>query len=116
MLAAIIFNTVLAKHLPKIENAVLVLHISLFIVVLVCLTVLAPQKSTSSDVWALFLNSGGYESKGLSFFVGLLSPLFAFTGADGAVHMCEEIKNSTRVLPSAMLGKSFDPHILALVT
>lgn len=106
MLVGFIFNTFLAKHLPLVENAVLWAHILGFIIVLVCLTALAPQKSSSADVWALLLNEGGYESKGLTFFVGLITPVFAFSGADGAVHMSEEIKNSSRILPWAMLGKT----------
>lgn len=76
--------------------------------VLVTLTVMSPQKSSSHDVWALWLNEGGYESKGLSFFVGLITPVFAFVGADGAVHMCEEIKHASTVLPRALLGKFVD--------
>ena len=80
------------------------MHIVLFFVVLITLVVLAPVKSTSAQVWAQFLNQGGYESKGVSFFVGLITPVFAFAGADGAIHMCEEIKHATRVLPWALIG------------
>ncbi|KAF2186370.1 amino acid transporter-like protein [Zopfia rhizophila CBS 207.26] len=104
MFVCLIFNTFLAKHLAKIENVILWLHISLFFVVLITLLVLSPQKSSAKDVFAQFLNEGGYKSKGLSFFVGLITPVFAFSGADGAVHMSEEIKHSSTVLPWAMLG------------
>lgn len=107
MLLCLLFNTFLAKYLPHVENAILCAHIIGFFIVLVTLTVLAPNKSSSDDVWALFLNQGGYESKGVSFFVGLITPVFAFSGADGAVHMAEEIKNSSRILPWSMLGISF---------
>ncbi|KAH7130341.1 amino acid transporter-like protein [Dendryphion nanum] len=104
MLLCFIFNTILAKQLPIVENIVLIWHVTLFIVILAVLATLSPQKSASADVWKLFLNEGGYESKGLSFFVGLITPVFAFSGVDGAVHMSEEIKNSSRILPWAMLG------------
>ncbi|KAF2792521.1 amino acid transporter [Melanomma pulvis-pyrius CBS 109.77] len=104
MLICLIFNIFLSANLPLIEQAILWLHIILFIVVLVTLTVMAPHKSDSKDVWALWLNEGGYESKGVSFFVGLITPVFAYTGADGAVHMCEEIRNASTVLPWAMMG------------
>jgi choline transport protein len=100
----LVFNTFLAKWLPKVESAVLVLHMTLFVIVIIVLTVMAPTKSSSADVWALFLNAGGYESKGVSFFVGLITPVFAFSGADGAVHMSEEIKNSSKVVPWAMMS------------
>ena len=89
-----------------VENTILFFHITLFFVIMIVLAVMAPVKSESKDVWALFMNEGGYESKGVSFFVGLITPLFAFAGADGAVHMCEEIKNASTVLPWAMMGTS----------
>jgi hypothetical protein len=108
----LVFNTFLARWLPKVESAVLMLHITLFIIVLVVLTVMSPNKSSSADVWALFLNAGGYESKGLSFFVGLITPVFAFSGADGAVHMSEEIRNSSRVVPWAMMSMCDAPAVV----
>jgi choline transport protein len=102
---ALIFNTFLFRVLPQVETAILFLHIVLFIVFLVVVTVMSPTKSSNEQVWALFLNEGGYESKGLSFFVGLITPLFAFSGADGAVHMSEEIRNASRVVPWAMMSE-----------
>jgi choline transport protein len=111
MLVALLFNTFLAKQLPLIENFILWAHILGFVIVLVTVIVLAPQKSSSKDVWAQFLNQGGYESKGLSFFVGLITPVFAFSGADGAVHMCEEIKASSSTLPWAMMGKCANENL-----
>ncbi|PSN72507.1 amino acid transporter [Corynespora cassiicola Philippines] len=104
IIICVLINTFLSKVLPHIENVVLGMHIVLFFVVLITLVVLAPVKSTSAQVWAQFLNQGGYESKGVSFFVGLITPVFAFAGADGAIHMCEEIKHATRVLPWALIG------------
>ncbi|KAH6622000.1 hypothetical protein C7974DRAFT_214455 [Boeremia exigua] len=47
------------------------------------------------NIWSLFLNQGAYESKGLSFFVTLIAPVFDFTGVDGAVHMSEEVWSSS---------------------
>jgi amino acid transporter len=104
----LLFNTFLSKQLPHVESLILVLHITLFVVVLIVLTVMSPNKSTNAEVWTQFLNEGGYESKGLSFFVGLITPVFAFSGADGAVHMSEEIRNSSRIVPWAMMS-TFPP-------
>lgn len=101
------FNTFLIKWLPLVETALLVMHISLFVVVISILTVRSPVKSTNDEVWTQFLNRGGYESKGLSFFVGLITPMFAFGGADGAVHMSEEIRNSSKVVPWALMSTHF---------
>ena len=105
LLICFLFNTFCCRLFPHVETAVLFLHITLFIVVLVVIAVMAPVKSANSDVWALWLNQGGYESKGLSFFVGLITPVFAFSGADGAVHMSEEIRGSSRVVPWALSSK-----------
>lgn len=106
VLVCLSINSFLAKGLPRVETATLFLHVSLFVVILVIITAMSPEKSSDRDVWALFLNDGGYESKGLSFFIGLITPVFAFTGVDGAVHMSEEVRNSSRVVPWAMLGTS----------
>ncbi|UPX20252.1 uncharacterized protein EKO05_0010492 [Ascochyta rabiei] len=104
ILVCLLFNSFLSKGLPHVETATLALHVSLFLIILVVITVMSPTKSSHSEVWASFLNEGGYESKGLSFFVGLITPVFAFTGVDGAVHMSEEVRNSSRVVPWAMMG------------
>ena len=104
VLVCLLFNSFLSKGLPQVETATLALHVSLFVVILVVITAMSPTKSSNNEVWALLLNEGGYESKGLSFFVGLITPVFAFTGVDGAVHMSEEVRNSSRVVPWAMLG------------
>lgn len=81
------FNTYLAKQLPKVEGAVLIVHIVGFFGVLITLVYLAPH-GNAHDVFVLYLNNGGYD-KGTSFFVGLITTVFAFVGADGAIHMSE---------------------------
>lgn len=77
------------------------MHILGFFGILVTLTYLAPH-GTSKDVFATYLTLGGYNP-GTSFFVGLITAVFAFLGADGAVHMCEEIKNASTVVPYSLL-------------
>lgn len=110
MAVCFICNTFLSKRLPQVEAVILFLHITLFIVVISILTAMSPTKSRNADVWALFLNAGGYDSKGLSFFVGLITPVFAFSGADGTVHMSEETRNASRVIPWAMMSTSSNQH------
>ena len=43
-------------------------------------------------------------TKARSFFVGLITTVFAFIGADGAIHMSEEIKNASTVVPHALVA------------
>ena len=79
VLLAVVINTVVSNSLPRIEGLILVLHILGFFAVLIPLVYLAPH-STPSDVFALFLNEGGWSSQGLSFFVGLVGNAAAFIG------------------------------------
>jgi choline transport protein len=98
----IIFNTFLAKRLPMVEGMVLIIHLLGFFAVLVPLWLLAPR-SSPSDVFTTFLNLGGWDTTGLAFMVGLLSPIYTLIGADSAVHMSEEIKDASLVLPRAIM-------------
>jgi choline transport protein len=107
----LVFNSFWSKGLPHVETATFCLHVVLFVIVLVIIAVMSPEKSSNREVWTLFLNDGGEQSKGLSFFVGLITSVFAFTGVDGAVHMSEEVRNSSRVVPWAMLGKYEYPRV-----
>ena len=49
------------------------------------------------------MNSGNWPTKELSWFVGLLGNVYAFFGADGAIHMSEEIQNAAVVVPKAIV-------------
>ena len=98
----IIFNTFLAKRLPMVEGLVLIIHVLGFFAVLIPLWVLAPRNSPQ-EVFTEFLNLGGWSSTGLSFMVGLLAPVYTLIGADSAVHMSEEIKDASIVLPKAIM-------------
>jgi len=98
----LLFNTYLGKQLPKIEGAVLIVHIVGFFGVLITLIYLAPH-GDPHDVFVKYLSNGGYDP-GTSFFVGLITTVFAFIGADGAIHMCEEIKNASTVVPNSLVA------------
>lgn len=73
-----------------------------FLAILIPLTYLAPHDN-AQEVFGTFINAGGWNTQTYSFFVGLIGPVFAFVGADSAVHMAEEIKNAATVIPRAIL-------------
>lgn len=118
VIAFIVFiNTYLARWLPKIEGMILCVHILGFFAILIPLVYLAPHGS-AKDVFATFINGGGWSSNGLSFFVGLITSVFSFLGniiprprssliltsiqgADSACHMAEEIQNASTIVPWA---------------
>ena len=66
-------------------------------------------------MWQTFANEGGYPSLGLACLVGLLTPATAFLGADAAVHMAEELKDASKVLPKAMIATSVVNGLLGFV-
>ena len=98
---AIFFNTYLARKLPMIEGGILLFHVFGFFAVMIPLWVLAPRHS-STDVWTSFTQTGGWPSMGVALLVGISGPVNALIGPDSAVHMSEEIKDASRVLPKAM--------------
>ncbi|KAF2502800.1 amino acid transporter [Lophium mytilinum] len=111
---SIVFNTVLARKLPLIEGAVLILHICGFFAILIVLWVLAPR-SKASDVFGVFQDNGGWGNVGLSCLVGQLAPVFGLLGSDSATHMSEELRNASWVLPRAMIWTVAVNSVLGLV-
>ena len=104
VIIAVLINTGATSVLPKIETAILILHIAGFFAVLIPVVHLAPNKASAHDVFTQFSNSGGWPSQGLSFFVGLIGSVYAMFGCDAAVHMAEEIQNAEIVVPWSMLS------------
>ncbi|KAL5393597.1 hypothetical protein PMIN06_007449 [Paraphaeosphaeria minitans] len=102
ILICVFINTFIAKLLPKFEGLLLVIHILGFFGVAIPLIVLA-EHSDTTFVFKTFIFSGGWPSNGLSFCIGLLGNVFAFMGADAAMHMAEEIYNAPVVVPNAIL-------------
>ena len=80
VLIGLFFNTLLAKYLPLIESIILLIHVLGVFVIMIPLVVLSPTKSSAHDVFALFLDSGGYNNMGVAFFVGIIATVFSFLG------------------------------------
>ncbi|KAL8882224.1 MAG: hypothetical protein Q9198_000742 [Flavoplaca austrocitrina] len=80
LVIALIFNTFLGRYLSFIESAIFVIHIVGIFAIIIPIAYLAPQKSSAHDVFVLFLDTGGYNNKGLAFFVGIIATVFAFAG------------------------------------
>ncbi|KAI0505243.1 putative GABA permease [Xylaria bambusicola] len=98
---AVFINTIASKILAQFEGLILVLHIFGFFGVLIPLVYLSPHEDTS--IFTTFVNTGEWSSQGLSFFIGLPAAVFSLIGADSAVHMSEEIRNASTVVPKAIM-------------
>ena len=99
---SIFFNTFLVKKLPLVEGIVLVIHVFGFFAVLITLWVLGPV-GNAHEVFTTFNDYGGWGNYGLSSLVGILAVMIPLLGADGAVHMSEELRDASAVLPKAMI-------------
>ena len=113
ILVAIMINTIVSSWLPRFEAIILILHVFGFFGILFPLVILGPH-APASEVFQNFTNGGNWPTNGLSFFVGLLGNVFAFFGADGAIHMAEEIQNAATVVPRAITFSIFLNGILGL--
>ena len=114
VLISLLFNSVLAKNLPSIEGALLLLHVSGFIAILITLWTLAP-KSSPSDVFDMFNDGGDWHSMALAALVGILSPTVSLIGPDATVHVSEEVRNASKTVPQIMLATGIANGILGLV-
>ncbi|KAL8668430.1 MAG: hypothetical protein Q9168_006936 [Polycauliona sp. 1 TL-2023] len=102
IVVAVLVNTVIIGLLPKLECVILIIHVLGFFAVMIPLVYMAPHGS-AKDVFTLFVNGGGWQTTGLSFFVGLYGNVFAFLGTDAAIHMSEEIANASTNVPRSMV-------------
>ncbi|KAK0849254.1 hypothetical protein LTR03_005335 [Friedmanniomyces endolithicus] len=102
MVFCVFFNIFLAKRLPFVEGVLLIIYVTGFFVIIIPLWVLAPR-SPASEVFTTFNNEGGWSSTGVAVMVGLGGVVPSLAGYDCAVHMAEEIKDSSKTLPQAIV-------------
>ncbi|KAH7088145.1 GABA permease [Paraphoma chrysanthemicola] len=101
--SSILWNTILVRKLPLLEGIALCIHFLGFFAVLVVLWVMGPRSNTK-DTWTKFEDPMGWGNKGLAVLVGLAGPTLALGGADTAVHLAEEVADSARTTPRAMVA------------
>ncbi|TPX21181.1 hypothetical protein DIZ76_015136 [Coccidioides immitis] len=95
---AMIFNTVLAPRLPLIEGTMLVFYVLGFFGILIPLWVKG-EKNSASKVFSTIEDNGGWGSRAGACILGLVGSDYINTK-----RAAEEIKDSSRTLPVAMLG------------
>lgn len=107
MIFAVVLNSITGRVLARFEGLVLILHLAGFFGVLVPLVYFVPHNipgvNDAPTVFGSFINSGGWSTQGLSFLVGFPQVATSLVGADCAVHMSEEIKSASVVVPRALL-------------
>jgi choline transport protein len=96
----IVFNTWWASILPGLEIASLFGHIVGFFVVFIPILVLCP-KNSAYEVFVDFQGNGGW-SVGTGYLISQVTILYCNFGSDSVVHISEETKDASIVVPRAM--------------
>ncbi|KAI9730379.1 MAG: hypothetical protein M1834_005889 [Cirrosporium novae-zelandiae] len=110
----IFINTFLVKKLPLIEMTAFIVHIVGFFIVVIPMWVMAPHNS-AAKVFTKFEDNGNWGNMGLACLVGMTGAIFGLIGPDSAVHMAEEIKDASRIVPLAMIYAAIFNSILGLL-
>ncbi|KAK4494302.1 hypothetical protein PRZ48_014600 [Zasmidium cellare] len=112
---AIMFNTVMIGQLPFLEGSAVILHFCGFIAIIVVFWVMGPRDD-ASVVFTQFTDANGWGSVGLATLLTIVGPLSTYLGADSAVHLAEELKDASYVLPRAMITSSLLNYALGFTT
>ncbi|KAM3418236.1 hypothetical protein BST61_g4237 [Cercospora zeina] len=114
VLSAISFNTFAIGKLPVLEGLAVVLHVFGFFAFVVIMWTMGPRadaKLTFTD----FTNTNAWSSVGLATMIGMVGPVTTYLGADSAVHLAEELKDASYVLPRAMFSAAIINYISGFV-
>ncbi|KAK6008136.1 hypothetical protein QM012_000039 [Aureobasidium pullulans] len=85
-------------------NCFFALSLIAFLAVTIISLVRAPTYQSAESVWVTFVDGSGWSNRGVSFFIGLLTPGYMYGGLDGAIHLAEEATNAREAVPRALLS------------
>ncbi|KAJ4357696.1 uncharacterized protein N0V89_002272 [Didymosphaeria variabile] len=97
------FNLWFRKILNVMEITGGVLHICLFVIFVVILIVFGSRSGDDFVFETLIWGLSGWNSKGVSFGLGILPATFALTGCDSVLHMSDEVKQAKNRIPRSII-------------
>ena len=103
VLSAILFNTYAIGKMPVLEGLAVILHIFGFFAFLIIFWVMGPR-APAKQTLTTFSDDNGWGSLGLATLIGMVGPTTTYLGADSAVHLAEELKDASYILPRAMFA------------
>jgi amino acid transporter len=103
MLFPFTFNLWFRKLLDAFEITGGILHICLFVVFIVVFVVFGPRNDPDFVFKTLTWEESGWNNKGVSWGLGLLSMTFSVTGSDSVLHMCDEVKKVRTRVPRSII-------------
>ncbi|EKM57693.1 uncharacterized protein PHACADRAFT_88705 [Phanerochaete carnosa HHB-10118-sp] len=96
------FNIFAAPWLATLEGIFAFLHYLVFIPLVVAMWVLAPEKQSARVALLEFQDNGTGWGPAVATLVGQVTAIYTIVGSDGAVHMAEEIRDASKVVPQSM--------------
>ncbi|CAN8105310.1 unnamed protein product [Discula destructiva] len=102
LLVTIVLNTLGARSLPALEVASLVGHTVGFVVVVGVLWGMCRPLNSSREVFLGFENNSGWSNYGAACLLTQVSIIWSMLGSDTIVHIAEEVKDASIIVPQAM--------------
>ncbi|KAH0432229.1 amino acid permease [Colletotrichum camelliae] len=100
-----LMNTYCFKVIPWVELVAGVLHVCLFVVFVVVLSVMGTRHDSSFFLETNF--ASGWTDNYVAWNLGMLTCVWSFTGFDSAIHMSEETRKAKSAVPRAMFWSIF---------
>ncbi|KAM5371488.1 hypothetical protein ACJA88_009475 [Fusarium oxysporum] len=101
IIVTIAFNTWGTAFFPQLETASLIGHLLGFFAVMIPLWVLC-DKNDAHDVFLQFTDQSGWDNMGFAYISSQIYVLWCCFGSDSIVHLSEEVKNASIVVPRAI--------------
>ncbi|KAF2673819.1 amino acid transporter [Microthyrium microscopicum] len=112
ILVPFVLNLWLRKVLNALESLGGIIHVIFFIVNIIVLSVLARRSTTDFVFKTLTHDISGWTNPGVAFGLGLLTMTFPLGGADGILHMADEIKSVRTRMPISIISATVSNAIL----
>jgi choline transport protein len=110
----LVFNIFFIRQLPLIEAVMLFVHVVGFIVIVAVLWATG-SISDAKEVFTTFNDYGGWNNNGLATLTGIVAAVVGFLGADAAVHLAEEVRDASKIVPLSMIWTTLSNGAMSLV-
>lgn len=115
-IAATVFNIFARPKVPFIEVVVLLAYIVMFIVLIAIFFGVNAPADFDGHLLVDIEDSSGWGSLAGACFVGISGPVITLIGSDSGVHLAEEVKDSSKTTPRAMLSVPLINYFLGILT
>lgn len=115
-ITATVFNIFFRPKVPSIEVVVLLAYIIMFIVLIAIFFGVNAPSNLDGHLLVDIQDNSGWGSSAGACFVGISGPVITLIGSDSGVHLAEEVKDSSKTTPRAILSVPLINYFLGIVT